>query len=293
MMDLTCYADTLPEPGETIFGKSFTTGFGGKGANQAVMARRCGSEVYMIGRVGEDLFGNSILENFGEAGINLSFTGVSTLPTGIAHIWVDSTGENRIIIVPGANGDVNIEDIENAITQIPNLGIVIAQCEIPQAVTLAAFESAKRRGCLTLLNPAPYQPLSIELLEATDWLVVNEVEFSQLHAEHLLPTTDANISGFRPGRSAVVTLGAAGAAIVDALGAVQRVQVPRVNPVDTTGAGDCFIGAFAAALIQRKEPQKALEFAALVASQSVLRHGAQSSYPTTDEIAQILDRMGA
>lgn len=293
MMDLTCYAESLPEAGETIFGKSFTTGFGGKGANQAVMARRCGADVYMVGRVGEDLFGKSILENFENAGINHSYTGVSSLPTGVAHIWVDSTGENRIMIVPGANSEVSVDDVVAAIAKIPELGIVIAQCEIPQAVTLAAFESAKKRGCLTLLNPAPFQPLSAELLASTDWLVVNEVEFSQLHAGHVLPTSDAIISEFRPGRSAVVTLGASGAAIVDPFGSVQRVSVPRVSPVDTTGAGDCFIGAFAAGLIQGFTPSKALEFAALVASLSVLRHGAQSSYPTTDEIAQILDRMGA
>jgi ribokinase len=293
MMDLTCYADSLPAAGETSFGKSFTTGFGGKGANQAIMASRCGSKVYMIGSVGKDLFGDSILQNFKSAGIDVSFTNNSDIPTGVAHIWVDSTGENRIIIVPGANIDIGADGAAAAIANIPDLRIVIAQCEIRQEVTISAFESAKQRGCLTLLNPAPYQPLSHELLAATDWIIVNEVEFSQIHPLHLAPSTDAIISTFRPGKPAVVTLGADGAAIVDALGSVQRVAVPQVIPIDTTGAGDCFIGAFASALIQDFAPLRALTFGALVASQSVLRHGAQSSYPTSDEITQILDRIGA
>ena len=293
MMDLTCYADVLPEAGETSFGKSFITGFGGKGANQAIMARRCGSDVYMIGSVGEDLFGKSILQNFQRSGIDISFLTISDLPTGVAHIWVDSTGENRIIIVPGANNDIRPADAAAAIAKIPNLGIVIAQCEIPQAVTLAVFQAAKNRGCLTLLNPAPYQPLSQELLATTDWLVVNEVEFSQIHPQHSLPITDSLISAFRAGRSAVVTLGADGAAIVDASGSVSRVAAPKITPVDTTGAGDCFIGAFASALIQEFDPVKSVEFGVLAASQSVMRHGAQSSYPSADQITEFLDRMGA
>jgi ribokinase len=293
MMDLTCYADFLPAAGETTFGKSFTTGFGGKGANQAIMASRCGSKVYMIGSVGKDLFGDSILQNFKRAGIDVSFTNNSDIPTGVAHIWVDTTGENRIIIVPGANIEIDVENIAAAIASIPELRIVIAQCEIPQEVTISAFKSAKQRGCLTLLNPAPYQPLSPELLAATDWMIVNEIEFSQIHPLRLAPSTDTIISTFRPGKPTVVTLGAAGAAIVDVSGSVQRVAVPQIIPIDTTGAGDCFIGAFASALIQDINPLKALHFGAAVASQSVLRHGAQSSYPTSDEITQILDRIGA
>lgn len=293
MMDLTCYADVLPEAGETSFGNSFTTGFGGKGANQATIASRCGSQVFMIGSVGDDLFGKSILQNFQDVGVDISYTKISQLPTGVAHIWVDVTGENRIIIIPGANSDIDVIDVTSAIAEIRDLRIVIAQCEIPQEVTLTAFSAAKERDCLTLLNPAPYQPLSLELLDATDWLIVNEIEFSQIHPLHLSPTTDEIISNFRPGKSAVVTLGADGAAIVDPTGSVRRVRVPKITPVDTTGAGDCFIGAFASALVQGYDPLKALQFGTLVASQSVLRHGAQSSYPTPDEIAQILGRMGA
>ncbi len=292
MMDLTCFADSLPKAGETIFGKSFTTGFGGKGANQAVMAGRCGSNVFMIGNVGNDNFGELILENFRNSGVNASFSRVSNSPTGVAHIWVDSSGENRIIIIPGANNDFRESEVIVAISEIPNLKIVIAQCEIPQEITLAAFKAAHARGALTLLNPAPFQPLSDELLSLTDWLVVNEIEFSQLHPEHALPTSDAIIATLRPGKAVVVTLGSEGAALVDSTGNVYRVKAPRVVAVDSTGAGDCFIGAFASALVLNLEASKALNFATIAASRSVLRHGAQSSYPSHDEIVEILDRIG-
>ena len=150
MMDLTAYAQTLPEPGQTLVGELFTTGFGGKGANQAVIAAHCGAEVHFIGKLGRDLFGESIATNFSTLGINSYFVERTDTPTGIAHIWVDGNGENRIIIIPGANHEIESTKAVAAINGIDNLSVVIAQCEIKQEVTLAVFSAAKVRGCKAL-----------------------------------------------------------------------------------------------------------------------------------------------
>jgi ribokinase len=291
MMDLTCYAESLPQAGETVFGELFTTGFGGKGANQAVMAQRAGAQVYMIGKVGHDLFGKSIRENFSDQGLYANFLETSSLATGVAHIWVDKKGENRIIIVPGANHDIDPAVASRAIATLSSATIVIGQCELEQEVTLAAFHAAKQRGATTILNPAPYQHLSADLMEHTDWLIPNEIEFSQIHAQHLLPYNDEIIASLRPGQSAVITLGAAGAALVDSAGVVTRIPSPKVKAVDSTGAGDCFIGTFAASLLLGHDPKSAVEIGCAAASISVTRKGAQSSYPTKNEMAEIVNRV--
>ena len=169
MMDLTAYADVLPEPGQTLAGQLFTTGFGGKGANQAVMAAYCGAEVHFIGKLGMDVFGTAIADNFVKVGIHSKYVDKSETATGVAHIWVDSNGENRIIIIPGANHESEMATAVEAINSIKDLKVVVAQCEIKQEVTLAAFKAAKARGCITILNPAPYQEISVELLTLCDW----------------------------------------------------------------------------------------------------------------------------
>lgn len=293
MMDLTCYADVLPAAGETSFGNSFTTGFGGKGANQAVMANRSGAHVYMVGKVGDDLFGHSIIENFNTQGVDTTFLTISEVATGVAHIWVDGTGENRIIIVPGANHEIDPSTVVEAIVKIEGLQILIGQCEIEQEITLEAFKAAKSRGARTILNPAPFQPLSSELLSLTDWLIPNEIEFSQIHENHLLPTDDQLIASLRPGQELVVTLGAEGAAIADRSGRVTRIPAPKMSTVDSTGAGDCFIGAFASGLLLGLHREKAVQFGCESASISVTRKGAQSSYPSRGEILEIIERIGS
>ena len=285
MMDLTAYAKVLPEPGQTLIGRLFTTGFGGKGANQAVMAAHCGVEVHFIGKLGSDLFGDSIAENFVTAGINSDYVDRSVTPTGVAHIWVDGNGENRIIIIPGANSEIESAKATAAIKSINNLTIVIAQCEIKQEVTLAAFRAAKARGCTTILNPAPFQLLSSELLELTDWLILNESEFGELHGK--LPSSDAILKSFRPGKNSIVTLGALGAVLVKADRTILRIAAPVVRAVDTTGAGDAFVGTFAYALASGIRPESAMALGVKVASLTVTRKGAQSSYPTQAEITTL------
>jgi ribokinase len=285
MMDLTAYAQILPEPGQTLAGQHFTTGFGGKGANQAVMAAHCGAEVHFIGKLGEDVFGGSILENFVKVGINTDCVERSKTPTGIAHIWVDGDGENRIIIIPGANHEIEIEKAVDAINSIKDLSIVVAQCEIIQEVTLNAFRAAKTRGCTTILNPAPYQEISPELLELCDWIIPNETEFRELSGQ--LPTSDEILKSFRPGKNSIVTLGSQGAVYISADGQLTKVSAPKVTAVDTTGAGDAFVGAFAYSLASGSDPVSAMTLGIKVASFSVTRKGAQSSYPDQAEIATL------
>lgn len=283
-MDLTCYADVLPTPGQTLFGNLFATGFGGKGANQAVMAALAGADVYMVGSIGDDLFGKSYKENFTNQKINSEFVKISDLPTGVAHIWVDKSGENRIIVVSGANHGFDAKHAVSAINSIPELSIVIGQCEIPQAVTTAAFNAAKERGCITILNPAPFEDLNAELLEVTDWLIPNEVEFKQFTGS---TPESFNLEKFREGRNTVITVGSAGAILVSDEGKITQIPTESVNAVDTTGAGDCFIGSFAYALGCGLDPASAARFACRIASISVTRKGAQSSYPSAAEISTL------
>jgi ribokinase len=285
MMDLTAYADVLPEPGQTLAGQLFTTGFGGKGANQAVMAAHCGAQVHFIGKLGKDVFGSAIADNFVKVGINSQYVDQSETPTGIAHICVDGNGENRIIIIPGANHEIEISRAVEAINSIKDLSVVVAQCEIKQEVTLASFKAAKARGCITILNPAPFQPLSNELIELTDWLIPNESEFRELHGN--LPTSDEILKSFRSGQSSIVTLGSQGAVYISSDGQLTYVDAPKVTAVDTTGAGDAFVGTFAYSLASGKDPVAAMTLGVKVASLSVMRKGAQSSYPDQAEIATL------
>ncbi len=285
MMDLTAYADVLPEAGQTLAGQLFTTGFGGKGANQAVMAAHCGAQVHFIGKLGKDVFGDAIADNFIKVGINSEYVDRSETPNGVAHIWVDGQGENRIIIIPGANHEIEVTRAVEAINSITDLQIVVAQCEIKQEVTVAAFRAAKARGCTTILNPAPFQELSTELLDLTDWLIPNETEFRELHGS--LPSSDEILKSFRPGKNSIVTLGSEGAVYISPQGQLHRVSAPKVTAVDTTDAGDSFVGSFAFSLASGKDPVDAMGFGIKVASSSVTRKGAQSSYPDQAEIATL------
>jgi len=285
MMDLTAYADVLPEPGQTLAGQLFTTGFGGKGANQAVMAAHCGAEVHFIGKLGNDVFGNAIADNFVKVGIHSQYVGRSDTPNGVAHIWVDGNGENRIIIIPGANHEIEVTKAVDAINAIKELAVVVAQCEIKQEVTLAAFSAAKARGCTTILNPAPYQEISAELLALCDWIIPNETEFRELHGT--LPTSDEIIKSFRPGKNSIVTLGSQGAVYISSAGELTKVGAPKVSAVDTTGAGDAFVGTFAYSLASGADPVSAMILGIKVASLSVTKKGAQSSYPNQAEIATL------
>jgi len=284
MMDLTVYADILPAAGETRFGESFTTGFGGKGANQAVMAARTGAKVTMITGIGKDSFGDESLQNFKDCQMDTSSVLRLNTHTGVAHIWVDGQGQNRISIVPGANFALTPQDGIDEVNKLKNVSVLIAQCEIPQEVTLAAFRTAQELGITTILNPAPYQPLTDDLLELTDWLIPNEIEFAELDHSHRAPDSDEIIASLRSKGRTIVTLGSEGAALVTLDGKVKRFSAKKVSAIDTTGAGDCFIGAFAAALASGASEDSAVQFGIDCATKSVMRKGAQSSYPKLDDM---------
>ena len=227
------------------------------------------------------------MELFGgtKVGIQSKYVDKSETATGVAHIWVDSNGENRIIIIPGANHEIEMAKAVEAINSIKDLKVVVAQCEIKQEVTLAAFKAAKARGCITILNPAPYQEISAELLTLCDWIIPNETEFRELHGE--LPTSDEVLKSFRQGKNSIVTLGSQGAVYISAEGQLTKVSAPKVTAVDTTGAGDAFVGTFAYSLASGKDPVTAMTLGIKVASLSVTRKGAQSSYPDQAEIATL------
>ena len=287
-IDMVAYSDQIPERGETVTGKDFTIGFGGKGANQAVMAARLGVQTYMVGAVGDDVFGQSAIKNFADQGVNTEYLATVPGSSGIAPIWVDGDGDNRIIVIPGANAKVTVAQVDNAINSIKDLKVVVGQFEIPVEVTTAAFAAARKLGITTILNPAPYRDIPAELLAVTDWLIPNSHEFQDLHPQHLDPNADGVIAEYAAAQkiNLVVTLGEDGVVIAD--GAITKVAAQKVKPVDTTGAGDCFVGSFAFGLAQQMSPAKAAALGCQAAGLSVTRLGAQSSYPSASEVADFL-----
>lgn len=293
MIDLVAYADRLPGDGETVIGSSYVTGFGGKGANQAVMAARFGAEVAMVNTVGDDTHGTVYLEQFAAEGIDTSFMRRVPGSSGVAPIWVDRAGTNRIIVVPGANLEVR-PDVAAEAVEACRPQVVIGQFEIPQATTAAGFAAARKVGAMTLLNPAPAAPVAPALLAVTDWLVPNEHEFELIAGTPLGATPadrEAAARGLaeRLGVSLVVTLGEDGALVVPRGESASWVEAPRVEAVDTTGAGDAFVGAFAVGLALGRTVDAAVRLGCVAAADSVTRRGTQASYPDRAAAARFLE----
>lgn len=290
MIDMIAYSQKIPSAGETVIGDSFSLGFGGKGANQAVMASRMGAKVFMVNTLGDDVFGDTTVKNFQEQGIDTSFVSRVAGASGVAPIWVEPNGTNRIICVPGANNEMTSAQATAAINALKNAKVVIGQLEIPQQVTIAAFKAARAAGITTILNPAPFAPLEKELIEVSDWIIPNETEFAGLNPDGLLPESDEEISKVAKllGCNFVVTLGEKGAAYTDKNGTVIRVSAPKVNAIDTTGAGDAFVGAFAYGIASGLVLEKAVALGCACASDSVTKKGTQSSYPSREIASGLL-----
>jgi len=294
MIDLVAYADRLPDDGQTVVGSSYRTGFGGKGANQAVVAARFGARVAIVNTLGDDSHGDAYLEQFAAEGIDTSFVRRAAGSSGVAPIWVDAAGTNRIIVVPGANLEVRPDVAAEAVVAFAPQ-VVIGQFEIPQSTTAAGFAAARDAGATTILNPAPGAPVEPELLGVTDWLVPNETEFALVTGQSLAGAADAESAiisdtAERLGCSLVVTLGERGAIVASPGGQVARVETPRVTAVDTTGAGDAFVGAFAVGLAMGMTPVDAARLGCAAAADSVTRLGTQASYPDREGAATILAR---
>jgi ribokinase len=293
-MDVVASAPRHPQPGETITGTALGHFPGGKGANQAVAAARAGATSRMVGAVGDDAAGGDMLRFLDEAGVD---TGAvqrrAGTSTGTALIVVDARGENTIVVVPGANGTLDEETVLAAGIQAGD--VLVAQYETPQATTAALFRHGRDIGSTCLLNPAPAAPTPPQLLELVDILVLNETELALLSASHIgADTSDDEIAdavgtlfGIGLPGIAVVTLGPRGALVIDGAG-VLRVESHDVDVVDTTGAGDCFVGSLAAEIAGGSSMQPALRFASAAAALCVTRPGAGPSMPTRTEVEGFL-----
>jgi ribokinase len=285
-VDLTTFTDQFPRPGETIFGKDFHLGFGGKGANQAVAARRCGAEVTMIARLGDDLFGQATIDNFSAAGIATEHVRITPgVSSGVAPIFVDSAGQNRILVVKGANDRLSPSDVDAASEAIREADFLITQLEIPLETVFYALAVAKRLGVRSILNPAPGHALDFERIKVANYVIPNETETEILTGLALKRLEDARQGAsllLHKGVSrAIITLGENGALYATA-GAAVHVPAFAVKALDSTGAGDAFIGSLACFLADGNAEKEAIRRANLYAALSTLTIGTQSSFVTKE-----------
>ncbi|MFD3662392.1 ribokinase [Streptomyces sp. NPDC058659] len=280
-MDLVAYVPRAPARGETVTGRAFRTVPGGKGANQAVAAARAGAEVSMIGAVGADDFGARLRANLEHCAVDTDLLRTAEGPSGTAHIVVDDDGGNAIVVVPGANAAVtSLSHGDEAL--IGTADTLLLQLELPLSVVTEGAATARRLGVRTVLTPAPAQPLPPGLLAVTDLLVPNEHE-----AAALTGLTDPRAAAqalLRDVPEVVVTLGAAGSLYAARGAEPVTVPAPRVRAVDTTAAGDTFVGALAVALGEGRPVPEALAWAQTAAALSVQREGASTSMPYRTEI---------
>ncbi|MEC7926558.1 MAG: ribokinase [Actinomycetota bacterium] len=276
-IDQISYVENIPGDGETVFGSSYQMGFGGKGANQAVMASLLGAETYMITCLGEDVYADMTIENYKKNNINIDYLQIVPGSSGVAPIWVDDSGQNRIIVISGSNDHIDADKAIESLSKIQDLKILVGQFEIPLEVTEKVFSFARENNITTILNPAPAKIPSENLLSLTDWFIPNEVEFSTI--SNMDAFVDENLIKYANSISGnlIVTLGEKGAASIDK-DSVIKTPAPEVKAVDTTGAGDAFVGAFAYGLSSELSPQDAIKLAVDRASDSVTKPGTQISY---------------
>ncbi|MFJ6630349.1 ribokinase [Streptomyces sp. NPDC091376] len=280
-MDLVAYVAKAPQRGETVTGREFRTVPGGKGANQAVAAARAGGEVAMIGAVGTDDFGGRLRATLEHSGVDTDLLRTAEGPSGTAHIVVDDQGGNAIVVIPGANATVDHLTPGDE-TLIATANALLLQLELPLGGVIAGAEAARRHGVRTVLTPAPAQPLPPELLAATDLLVPNEHEAALLAGvAEPLAAAEALL---RQVPEVVITLGGAGCLYAARGMEPLTVAAPRVRAVDTTAAGDTFVGALAVALVEGRPMPEAMIWASTAAALSVQRPGASSSMPYRPEI---------
>ena len=294
--DLTTFSDTFPRPGETIFGKSFDLGFGGKGANQAVAARLCGADVVMVAKVGNDLFGEATIKNFASFGIDTAHVRiVNGVSSGVAPIFVEPNGQNRIIVVKGANDTLKPADVDEAAAALGSVDTIVLQFEIPLETIYYTVQFARKHNLRCIVNPAPALAADLSELAAADYFVPNETEAEVITGLPVHSTEEAKkcaaallAKGFR---KVILTLGARGSLLASAEGSELVPPFP-VTPKDTTGAGDAFIGSFAVFLAEGSTERDALLRANLYAALSTMRVGTQKSFPKREEFEAEWARRG-
>lgn len=289
-VDLTTFTDQFPRPGETIFGRKFQLGFGGKGANQAVAARLCGARVSMIARVGDDLFGPATIENFQSRGIDASRVLITRgASSGVAPIFVESNGQNRILVVKGANDCLLPADIDAAESLLRTADCIVLQLEVPLETVYYTLRFARRHGIRAILNPAPGQPLDLAQIANAEYVIPNETEaeaLSGLPVSNLREARACAIHLLKAGvPRVIVTLGANGA-LFASQETVEHLAPYRVDAVDTTGAGDAFIGSFAAFLAGGCSERDAVARANVYAALSTLGIGTQMSFVKRDRFEE-------
>jgi ribokinase len=284
-LDLIGTVPRLPKPGETVLGGTFAMSPGAKGANQALAAKRAGSDVRHVCAVGDDGFAENALAMLRTGGVDLSAMKVTPGPTGIASIFVDAAGENAIAVLPGANGTLTVVDAEGALAEMDKGAILMLQQEIPQGATERALDLARQQGVISILNTAPFLDTTPSLAGKAAILVANETEFALLCNGETEPLEELMRNWAKShGQTVIVTLGAAGARAATAEGQWLSVPALKVTPVDTVGAGDTFCGYLAAGLDSGLTLEQAMRRAAIAASLACLKPGAQPAVPFAAEV---------
>ncbi|MGN0201278.1 MAG: ribokinase [Candidatus Cryptobacteroides sp.] len=289
--DMTVKTAALPAPGETVLGGDFTMSPGGKGANQAVAAKRAGGDVSFVCKVGKDTFGDNALKHYAEEGIDISGVLRSEKPSGVALITVDNEAENCIVVASGANTDISVGDVQESRSLLESCDILLMQLEIPVPAVLEAARTASEAGALVVLNPAPYCELPEEIFRYVSLFIPNMTELSSFSG---IPVTDeasaVEAAGILFGKGVgriIVTMGSCGSLIVGKEGH-EFVPAMKVAAVDTTGAGDTYCGALCVALAEGKSLPEAARFATASSAISVTKMGAQTAIPTRAEIDSFL-----
>jgi len=307
-LDLVAGADRIPQIGETIIGNSFNTFFGGKGANQAVAAAKLGYPVSMVGNVGNDAFGNQLREGLKNAGVDTTYINTVEGASGVALITTSKSGENNIVVVPGANGQLTTKLLEKAEPLLQRAGFLLVQLEIPLETVDCVAWFADQHNIPLMLDPAPARELSKTLLRRVTWITPNESETLEL-----LKTTSPKTESLRPNlengdesydaaadrlmecgvKNVLLKLGSRGSVVAERNLPKKHVPAFSVNAVDTTGAGDAFNAGFAVGLMRGFTPARSAVFASAVAAISVTRHGAQPAMPTSTEVQTFMnERIG-
>ena len=292
-MDTTVKVEELPKLGETILGDDFYESCGGKGANQAVAISKLGMETEMIGMVGKDSQGEKLIQNLNKYGIKSENIIKSNDLTGRAIITVDKKGDNNIIVIPGSNFKITKEHIQAKQDVIASSDVVILQNEIPSETVEFSLLKAKELGKITIFNPAPARKLSGEVFKNTDYLILNETEMEEIFEIKFNDeeyTEKISIKKKEYGiKNIILTLGDKGSILFSEDNNIKKYDVYKVKAVDTTAAGDSFIGAFTMKICEIGNPDEAIKYATAVSAIVVTRQGAQDSIPTREEIEKFIE----